>query len=165
MYSRTRGFTLIELLIVIVIVGVLMMVALPKMGSANRSNAVHAASRKTVAYLSQARALAIQNGRQARFYVDGNKILVGVTNPDGSLPSANVIGQQDLGQELKVTITIVPTPSTATKDSIAFDPRGLGQLGATKSRRFIIERDGLADTVCVYGFGKVAVNKCQLAAP
>jgi type II secretion system protein H len=160
MHSRKRGFTLIELLIVIVIVGILTMIALPKVGRSARSNAVHAASRKAVAYLAQARSLAIQNGRGARFYVDGNRIRVGTVNEDGM---ATDVGAQDLGEELKVTITTIPTPSNATRDSVVFDPRGLAQLGTPKYRKFVIERDGMTDTVCIYGFGKVAINRCQLA--
>jgi prepilin-type N-terminal cleavage/methylation domain-containing protein len=159
MHSRVRGFTLIELVVVIVIVGILMTIALPKIGRSARVNAVHAASRKTMAYLSQARALAIQRGRNTRFVVDGNTIAIRIDNGNGTV---TLVGQQNLGQELQVKLTTLP--GEPSRDSVIFDPRGMAQLGASPSRRFLIARDGITDTVCVIGVGgKFAINKCKLA--
>jgi type II secretory pathway pseudopilin PulG len=143
-------------MIVVVIVGILTTVALPKVGSAVRSNAVHAASRKTVALLSQARAQAIQHGRNARFIVRSNGSLE-VKVLDTDLTNWIPISAHSLGEE-KITLTSMEAADTI----VEYDPRGLAVAGATK-RRYVIKRDGVSDTVCVFGRGKVAINKCLLA--
>ena len=87
----SKGFTLIELLIVVVIIGILAAIAIPKF-SATREKAYFAAMKSDLKNLAS---------QQEIYYSDqyayaGTAALLGFTNSDGVLiPDANITGQTD----------------------------------------------------------------------
>jgi type II secretion system protein H len=152
MPRRPNGFTFIELMVVFVIIGIIFTIAMPKFTSAVSSSARRSAARTTAALVSQARALAIQNGRLARFARNGNQVAVLLQGPNGAWQT---MASRDLTSQ-GVSVTTSPT------DVIEFDSRGIVTDGTIATRNVYITRDGLTDTVCVVGLGKVAVNQCTL---
>lgn len=153
MSNNDRGFTLIELLIVCAIVSILSIVSLPKITTAIQKNDVRSAKQEIASYLAQARALAIQNGRTARFIRTGDTIQVALDDGTGGLTR---IGTQNLYALHRVALSTKP----AGRDTVSFDPRGLlvGPPGVT----LVVSRDALRDSVCVVGLGKITTDRCGL---
>lgn len=152
MRSNQRAFTLIEILIVLTIIGILMGIALPRVGSTRRRLDVHSAKRRVAASLGQARALAIENGRAARFVRSGNTIQVWLDN-GGAAPT--LISSQDLSSTEGVTVR-------STRDTVPFDPRGLA-IGNTGGTTVVVTKGTERDSVCVIGFGKIFSDRCSLS--
>ncbi|HEU4641906.1 MAG TPA: GspH/FimT family pseudopilin [Gemmatimonadaceae bacterium] len=152
MRSNRRAFTIIEILIVVMIVGILMAISLPKLGTTRVRLDARAAQRRVASALGQARALAIQNGRSARFVLDGNVIKVVLEKNDGTWQS---IVQQDLSATEGVTVE-------STRDTLSFDPRGLA-LSNAGGTRIVITKGTYSDSVCVLGLGKILSDKCSLS--
>src|SRR5437764_419663 len=69
---RRLGFSLPEMLIVLVIAGVMMRLALPKIAAMKDKNTVRAAKQQVLSYLTNARAAAIRQSRSAQFYVNNH---------------------------------------------------------------------------------------------
>ena len=153
MKANNYGFTVIELLIICSIISILSVVSLPKITTAVGKLGVRSAKQEVAAYLAQARALAIQNGRAARFIRRGNAIEVALDNGNGGLTR---IGGQDLYALHRVTLSTQP----AGRDTVLFDPRGLvvGNPGFIA----VVTRDALRDSVCVVGLGRIATDACGL---
>ena len=152
---KLKGVTLIEMLIVMVLIGIVTAISLPKLANTTDDLAVRSARQEVGSYLSQARALAIQNGRMGRFIRSGNTIRIALDNASGQ---TIVLASQDLG--VGNGVTLVASPS----DTVAFDPRGVLTTDASASSpKVLISRNGIADSVCVVGRGKVSISQCQLA--
>ena len=145
-----KGFTLIEVLVVIVIVGVLLTVVVPRYGTMTSAMGVRSANQTIGALLAQGRATAIRTGRQVRLIRSAN--LVTLTTTDGVNPV--IISQQDLGSQYGVTVS-------ATKDTIAYDPRGL-LAGNSATLKFVVTDGITRDSVCVMALGKVSLTGCSL---
>jgi len=155
MRTLTRGFSLIEVLIVIVIVGILSVITLPKITSVSNANDVRASARELATTLEVARATAIQNSRLSQFRVIGDSIAVLRVNVDNS---TTLISSRNLHAAHGVSVTIA---SDAGDTLVQFDPRGMA-LPAV-SRRYLVTKNGKSDTVCVFGAGKTSINTCGLA--
>lgn len=140
---------MIEMLIVVVILGILVIIALPRMRTGVINNNVRAARTTLINMIAGARAAASQTNRSTWVKIEGSRALV-LARPrlvtlSGS--DADTIGPiQDLSQVYGVTVT----PSV---DSFRFNPT-LMTL-ATASRKFTITRSGRSDTVVVDGLGRV----------
>lgn len=157
MRTGDRGFTLIEMLLVIIIMGIVLSMASPKLGTAAAQMAVHNARNEVSAMISLARALAVQNGRRASFIQEGNTVRVELALGYGS--ATDTIATRDLAGQHKVTVG----PSQALE--IPFDPRGFAIRSSTDGSRIIsVRRDAFTDTVCVIGLGKISTdgNKCSV---
>jgi len=155
MRNQTRGFSLLEVLIVIVIVGILSVITLPKITSTSNANDVRASARELATSLEVARATAVQNGRLSQFRVVGDSIAVLKVNVDNS---TTLISSRNLHAAHGVSLTI---QSDAGDTLVRFDPRGMA-LPAV-SRRYLVTKNGKSDTVCVFGAGKTSINTCGLA--
>ena len=149
MATRRTGFTMIEMLIAVVILGILVIIALPRMRDGVIKNNVRAARTTLINMIAGARAAASQTNRSTWVKIESNRTLV-LARPrlvpvSGS--NADTIGPiQDLSQLYGVTVT-------ASVDSFRFNPT-LMTLAST-STKFTITRSGRTDTVVVDGLGRV----------
>jgi len=155
MKRSDAGVTLVEMVIVFALIGIITAISLPKLANSTDVLAVRSARQEVASYISQARALSIQTGRIARFIRNGNSIQVTVTTTSGG---STLIGSQNLGSGNGVTVAASPS------DTISFDPRGVLLSGAFgTSPKIRVSRNGVQDSVCVVGWGKVSISQCQLA--
>jgi Tfp pilus assembly protein FimT len=147
MTTKNRGFTLIELLIICSIISILSLVSLPKVSSAISKLGVGSAKQEVASYLAQARALAIQNGRAARFIRTGSKVTVALESGGQLVPLAGV---SDYARDYKVSLETYP-------DTIRFDPRGFASgITAAAGYQYIrLTRGALRDSVCVSRLGRI----------
>lgn len=148
-----NGFTLVEMLAVIVMMGILLALVAPRIGKESVKLSVRSSTQKVAAFLSRARAEAMQNGRFTAVVRVNNGIRLVMDK--GAGPPA-MLGWQDLGLEQRVTLSASPS------DTIMFDPRGLAVLRGTPVQQIIVTRDDFADTACVIGRGRIATSACTV---
>ena len=146
-----RGFTFVETMLVMVSSSIVAAMSLPHFRAASSGAAIRSARQQTAVYVSQARALAMQRGREARFVRAGNVVKVTV---DSSGTQVLYAASRDLHRESGVSLS-------STRDTIAFDPRGFA-LGTGSIEQVSIARDGQRDSVCVTKFGVVISRGCAL---
>jgi prepilin-type N-terminal cleavage/methylation domain-containing protein len=145
------GYTLTEMLAVLVIFGVVTSLSIPRMHGMTSRASVSSARLQTAIYLAQARAAALQRGKEARFVRTGNVLKVTI---DSSGTQVLHVPAHNLLNEHMVTVT-------ASRDTIKFDPRGFA-VGSNAIEKFITVRDGIRDSVCVTKFGKIIQRGCAL---
>jgi type II secretion system protein H len=153
MKSVRHGFTLVEMLAVLVLMGIVLALAAPRIGDESVKLSVRSASQKVGAFLTRARAEAMQNGRRTAVVRVNNGIRLVM---DNGTATPTILGWQDLGLEQHVTLDASPS------DSIVFDPRGLAILRGTAVQRIVVTRDEYADTACVIGRGRIATSACSV---
>ncbi|HYF39668.1 MAG TPA: GspH/FimT family pseudopilin [Gemmatimonadales bacterium] len=147
---RAAGFTLVETMMVVVILGTVALIGVPRMQSGMNSTNLRSARTALVNLIAKARASATQTSRVTVLKIEGNSAYV-LARPRmvplaGS--TADTVGSvQPLDQLYGVTIT-------AAVDSIRFDPRGLGS-GFGGGTTFLISRNGHTDSIRVDGLGRV----------
>ena len=145
-----RAFTLLELLIVISIVGILTLVAVPRLQQASSATKLRSAKREVSALLTQARASAIQNGRSTSFVRNGNQLSVIIDNDAGP----QIVLRRDLSTAYGATLT-------SSRDTVPFDPRGL--IAGNSSTIVVGVQIGESrDSVCVIALGKIVTQGCAL---
>ena len=145
MASR-NGFTLVETLMVIVIVGLLMLIAFPKVrDSLAQSNLVSARS-KVMSLYSVARATSVNSGRVTWLHAHGN------------LAYVTAIGRRKAGAGVQDTITPPENIQTqygvslaSNADSVRINPNGIGSMAAV----IRLVKGSRADTVNVSSYGRV----------
>ena len=147
MLRRQSGFTLLELLVVVVIIGLISMLAFPRIKEAFQASALSGARARVVTVYSAARAVAVETNRPVRMHFNGNTIWVTATprfSTSGSGTADTVGAVQSVYGIYGVTVN-------STVDSLMLDPRGLGMNGAS----IILSNGHGADTVTITGFGRV----------
>jgi prepilin-type N-terminal cleavage/methylation domain-containing protein len=147
------GYTLTEMVTVMVIFGVATGLGMPRLQGVTSSAGLRSARTQTMMYVAQARSLALQRGREARFVRSGDVIKVTV---DSSGTQVVYSRPHDLKREHGVSIL-----SATTRDTIAFDPRGFA-VGTGSVESIRLTRGGMRDSVCVTKFGKVIMRGCSL---
>jgi Tfp pilus assembly protein FimT len=138
---------MIELLIVVVIMGVITLVAFPKIQSAFRASALRGARTRLITVYGAARGAAVQSNRPVRVHMSGNSVWVTATPrlTVGGSGTADTIGAvQSVYDIFGVTLA-------SSVDSLMLDPRGLGLNGAT----LVLANASGADTISITGFGRV----------
>ena len=153
MSTMRSGYTINELIVVLVFSGMLTSLSLPRLHTLASSAALRSARGQTVSYLEQARALALQRGRETRFIRNGNEITVTVD----SSGTAVIYGRpHNLQNEHGVSIL-----ASTTRDTIAFDSRGYA-IGTGSLETIRLSRGGIRDSICVTRLGKVIEKGCSL---
>jgi prepilin-type N-terminal cleavage/methylation domain-containing protein len=138
---RRNGFTLIEMMIVIVIMGIMLAMATPKVHDWSASAGARGARTTAVSLLAQARAAAIQNNQitEAQFNGSDGAAVIIATNDTVAKVSFN----GDYGASM--------SPSAWW---VRYDPRGIGApSSSTVTATF--SRSGKSSSLTVSGFGRV----------
>lgn len=147
MRTARKGFTLIEIFIVIAIMGIVAMMALPKMGNMNDRNQMRSAKDGIAAKIARARAAAISTGRPSKFYSEGDSIRI------TTLDSATVETHKDsvnLNRQFGVKIV-------SASFSMTFDGRGMTS-GSANVIKFT--RRTLTDSLCISPIGLINRHGC-----
>jgi prepilin-type N-terminal cleavage/methylation domain-containing protein len=147
MTGQRKGFTLIEIITVCVIMGVVMMMALPKYGHMNDRNQMRSAKDGLAARISAARAAAVASGKPSTFSIIGDTMRVtlasnGVTTTKGA--------DVNLYRQFGVSMTSGNT-------SVRFDGRGMANQTALKLK---FTRGPLLDSLCVSKLGLINRHGC-----
>jgi prepilin-type N-terminal cleavage/methylation domain-containing protein len=147
MTGQRKGFTLIEIITVCVIMGVVMMMALPKYGNMNDRNQIRSAKDGLAARISAARAAAVASGKPATFALLGDTMRVtlrsnGVTTTKGA----------DVNMYKQFGVTM-----TSGNANVVFDGRGMANQTAIKIK---FTRGSLNDSLCVSKLGLINRHGC-----
>lgn len=145
--SSRPGFSLIELLFALVIAGIVMAVAYPKLGPMRDRAGLRSSRQVVTGYLATARQAAIRRGTTATFHAVGNAVWV---STNGGVDT--VEAPRDLYDQHGVTMTSALT-------SVTYNARGLARVTATP-RSIKLVRGGATDSVCVNILG--ALGRCGL---
>lgn len=147
MQKARPGFTLIEVFLVLAIMGIVAMMALPKMGNMNDRNQMRSAKDGIAAKLSAARAAAIATGRQSKFYVEADSMRITTFNGPTETAKGPVI---NLYRQFGVKVV---SPNI----SIVFDGRG---MTSNAGYRIKFTRRALTDSLCISPIGLVNRHGC-----
>jgi type II secretory pathway pseudopilin PulG len=153
---QKSGASLAELVVVVLVVGLLMVIAVPRLARARARMQVVAARRAFTAAHSLARLAAAQYGGLSRLHLDPETDRFWVTADTGSLSGIAVrdtlhpvvrVGRQFAG------VTIEGSPRT-----FCFDPRGLATARGDcdlPNATLVFRRGGITDTVTISRLGRV----------
>lgn len=146
--ASRAGLSFVELVVVIVIIGLMVLFALPKLGPAYDHTMVRGA-RTTVTNLYNAtRTAARASNRVAVLRLNGNVLVI---ERDSAFPSTgkdtvSMGGKfHDLNLQYGVTVT--------GPDLVRVDPRGMLMPGGTHT--WVVTRDGWSDSVMVNSYGRM----------
>jgi prepilin-type N-terminal cleavage/methylation domain-containing protein len=145
-----RGFTVIEMLLVILILGVMTIIGLPRMSAGASGAGVRGARTTLINQLARARIAATETNRIAVLKIEANNAVI-LLRPR-RLPGA---GDADtLGAVAPLGDTYGVTVTATNADSVRFDPRGMA-TGFGTGTTFVLSRNGIMDRVTVDGLGRV----------
>jgi prepilin-type N-terminal cleavage/methylation domain-containing protein len=147
MTGQRKGFTLIEIITVCVIMGVVMMMALPKYGNMNDRNKIRSAKDGLAARISAARAAAVASGKPATFSLVGDTMRV-------TLSSNGVTEKKGADVELYSQFGVTLTSGNA---NVVFDGRGMANQAAFKIK---FTRGSINDSLCVSKLGLINRHGC-----
>lgn len=153
--TRRNGYTLAELLIVIVIIGVLSAVSLPKFGRLRAQAQLNSAMGHFARLVMTARQTAILRGKPAYFKTDGSLLWVTLDTTGNNTDSVVVVRALSLPTAYRVNIT---SPSGLT--SVRYDPRGLATSSAKTVFKFHHTITGTLDSLCVSKLGNTIREAC-----
>lgn len=149
MRNSRFGFTAVELIAVMIIIGIITVIALPKFTETVRNAKVRSARDEVISYFMRAHAVAIQRGQRTHVRVAGDRMSV--------VTEANGVEQTVLAGDLHSSHGV----SLATSQSeFTYDPRGFAQ-NIPGYGRLVVARDSRAMPVCVTGLGKAYLNGCN----
>ena len=147
--TRTRAaFSLAELLLVLVMIGVIAMIVIPKLGRGYDKTQVTAARSRIAALASRARAVALARNCVDTLHVTSGtsgQAWITVCTPSGS--GLDTVGAPD-AVAARYTVTLGPTGR-----NFVFDTRGMSTSGATLS--VTVSKNSTTDSVVVDALGRV----------
>lgn len=138
-----RGFTLIEMMIVIVLIGILISIAAPRLPVAMARRDVFGATAAFESFYRQARTAALQTRQAATIRFNGGVGVITIS-PGGVLDT--------VGAPLNVPVEFGLTP-TLTGATLRIEATGLILTGTPFT--FIAAKRGVADTIAITGLGRV----------
>ena len=149
--ANRRGFTLVELMVVVVLMGALVALALPKSRTLFIRTNVRGARTTVFNAFQQAKVTAVSQGRTATVNLPGaGRLFISAAPRRTPCPGGGcTVDTIGLVRELSTQYGVTVTPSQAT---YAYDSRGLGPNTPVTVE---LRRDPERDTVWISGFGRV----------
>jgi len=147
--SPESGFTFLEVLIVFVFMGLMLLIAFPRLEQALVAANVRNARTLSIGLYARARSSALETGRVATLDFTGDVALITATPrlvPVAGSSLDTLGGPQDLQALYGVTVTGNPS------GTLTVDPRGLASSNATT---IYFTRMGKTDSMAVSGYGRV----------
>ncbi|HVE77922.1 MAG TPA: GspH/FimT family pseudopilin [Gemmatimonadaceae bacterium] len=156
MRSR-RGFSFAELMVVIVVLAIVASIGVPRFNYIQQGSKVRGGRDQVAAYLATARATAIRQGRDARFRLDANTMIIERRQADGRWVNINAPVPLD-----EVFTVQVETQPTLTE--VRYNARGMMVEPAAGVRQVIRVRHlsdaARVDSVCVTALGVTHRKQC-----
>ncbi|UCC82057.1 MAG: hypothetical protein JSW46_13760 [Gemmatimonadota bacterium] len=153
----TKGVSLAEVAVVVVVVGIVLLVALPSLGRARARVEVMAARESFAALHALARQISAQYGRTSKLHLDpaGSRVWVTVdTSSQAGSEVLDTIGGIALnGGAVGRGVRLEGTPRT-----FCFDPRGLATARGDcdlPNATLVFRSGAVADTITVSRLGRV----------
>lgn len=148
---RSRGgFALVEMAIVLIVLGLVLLIVMPKARTAMVRSDLRSARTTLVAQVNRGKIAAISRNRRATVAVDAGRVWVETT------PRLNPL----LGSTSDTVGTVVSLPEqygvtlTPTTTSLSFDARGIG-LNPSTPVSFGLAKDGETMGLTVNGLGRI----------
>lgn len=140
-----RGLTLIEILIVFVLIGIMVGMAIPRVGSALAKQDVRSAKALVISMHTKAKATAVQRAQRTVLWFNGNDVVLRGRHP--------VTGVIDTVGNVENVYNRYGAVLTVSRDSLVFDPRGLGT--ESSSTTIYIKNQSYADSIVVTSIGRI----------
>jgi prepilin-type N-terminal cleavage/methylation domain-containing protein len=155
MRMRDRsGFTLFELLTVIVLMGIVLALAYPRMSSMATSASVRTARGAMITAVNVAKSSAVTSGKCGYLKLTASSVTVFTTPCQGGT-QITIVSNRNFNSDYGVTVTLQKgSGSVLTADSLGFDPRGI-PLNTAVSSVFTIAKNGATKTVTVGNYGRI----------
>lgn len=143
-----RGFTILELLVVMIMLGVLMSLGIPRMRDAFNSNSTRSARVALSTFAAKARAAAVARGcRAAIHFTSGTNGTAWVTVCSLNGGTTDTLGGvEPIAARFNVTLT-------ATRDSVTYAPSGISFDGLSTTLR--VTSSSGQDSIVINQIGKV----------
>ncbi len=154
---RRPGFSLVEVLLVVVILGLMMAMALPRITEMKSKSSLRAARQGLSSLFATARAAAVQKGKVATLTMSGTTASVVVLSGLQGQP-VTIMGPVRFDQQFGATLAAL----SAAPMSIRYDARGLVTPSSVAITRYRLNVGTYSDTVCVNGVGLVMLKGCDL---
>jgi prepilin-type N-terminal cleavage/methylation domain-containing protein len=137
-----RGFTLVEMLIVVVLLGTLTLMAVPRIERALAYRDVDGARSSLSALYQRAKLAAVQHRRPATLTMTASDAWATVTTPSGTTSLGRVALRSEFG-----------VAATFSSGSLVIQPTGLVLAGTPFVVR--LAKSGLLDSVMITGYGRL----------
>lgn len=144
-----RGFSLIEVLTVMIMIGIVSALALPRLGNTLAHQDVRGARAYITAAHARARASAVSRGRRTAFAIKNGVIAIRSQHPMTGVNEIIGGAVDTVTERFGVTLSIDPI----ARDTLVFDPRGLGM--ETTTTTIIITKRGFSDTIDIAPLGRI----------
>lgn len=156
MNVRSRsGFTLYELLIAIVMMGIVLTFAYPRISRFATSGSLRTARGSMITAVNVAKSAAVASGRCGYLRLTASEVTVFTVNCQGSGTQVTIVSNRNFQNDYGVTVTMQKGSGSAlSADSLGFDPRGV-PLNNTQTTLFTITKGGESKTVTVGKYGRV----------
>ena len=144
-HSPRAGFSLVEMLIVIVLAGLMMALAMPKLREGMVMRDVKSARAAIANMYARARVNALQTRKSSTVHFSGSQVWV--TAPLGAAPEGDTVGAVvNLTNAYGVAVN-------ASVGTITVLPTGLANMASTVTVR--LTRSGKSDSVTISGYGRL----------
>ncbi|MBI4500279.1 MAG: type II secretion system protein [Gemmatimonadetes bacterium] len=149
MMSNERGFSLLEVLTVMVMVGIIVAMGIPKFGTTMARQNVRGARQLITTMHSRARNSAITRGRSTKLLIrNGNLVILSANPVTGAVDTVGKTAE-DVASRYSVTFSVNPS----TRDTLYFDARGMGTEASATT--IYVSKSGFADTISISALGRI----------
>jgi Tfp pilus assembly protein FimT len=145
------------MLIVVGLVGLLTLFSLPRFSGLVERNKLSAAREEVTAAIATARAAAIQKGRAATLFLNGNQMWVTVVTSDAGA-TTTVVPVKSFSSLYNVSVA----ESNLGLTSLTFDMRGFVTPRLAGTAMFRIVGSSKRDSVCITTAGQIMPRGCSL---